>query len=358
MLSDPQRDSPLLSILDYEKAAAQAMEPAYHTYYAGGVADYITRDENRAAYNRIRLLPRVFRDVSNLSTQTSVAGQSLDVPFMTAPTAMNKLAHPDGELGIAKAAKSVGIVQMLSTLSTYAVEEVTAVGHDVWFQLYLFKDREASKTIIQRAEAAGCKALVLTVDVPVIGLRKSLARSGFRSPASMSFPNLMGADGNGLIATMADQIDPGLTWTAIDWLRSVTRLPIWVKGILRPDDAQLAVAAGVDGIIVSNHGGRQLDTAIASIDALPAIVEAVGGDIPLMMDGGIRRGSDILKAIALGAQAVLIGRAPLWGLAVDGEQGALKVLQILRTELENVMAQCGCADIADIGEGLIVKEGA
>lgn len=348
----------LLNIFDYERAASACMDPAFHAYFDGGAADNITRDDNRAAFNRIRLLPRVFRDVSALTTSTTVAGHQLTFPVMTAPTAMNKLAHEDGELGVARAAKAQGIVQIVSTMSTYAIEDITAVGHDVWFQLYLFRDREASKVIVQRAEQAGCKALVLTVDVPMIGLRKSLARSNFHSPANMPFPNLMRTKSDGkqeLIATMADQIDPSLTWDALDWLRSITNLPIWVKGILRPDDAQLAVQAGVDGIIVSNHGGRQLDTAIASIDALPAIVQAVGSDVPLMMDGGIRRGSDILKAIALGAQAVLLGRAPLWGLAINGEAGVFKVLDILQKEFENVMAQCGCASVAEIGQDLLAR---
>lgn len=346
----------LLNIYDYEQAAADAMEPAYHAYYAGGAADNLTRNDNRAAFDRIKLLPRVLRDVSQLTTTTNIKDHKLAAPILIAPTAMAKLAHPDGELGLAKAAKTHGLVQVLSTMSTYAVEDITAVGHDVWFQLYLFKDREASKTIIQRAEAAGCKALVLTVDVPMIGLRRSLARSHFHSPADMPFPNLMQPDGNGgqeLIATMADQIDPSLTWNVIDWLRAVTSLPIWVKGILSPDDAAIAVKAGVDGIMVSNHGGRQLDTAIATIDTLSAVAAVVRDAVPLLLDGGIRRGSDILKAIALGANAVMIGRAPLWGLAVDGTDGATHTIQILREELENVMAQCGCTSIQDITSALI-----
>lgn len=333
------------------------MEPAYHAYYAGGVADNRTRDDNRAAFNRIRLLPRVFRDVSTLSAATQVGDTPLSFPLLTAPCAMNKLAHPDGELGIGRAARRLGIVQVLSTMSTTAVEDVTAIGHEVWFQLYVFRDRRASEVIVKRAEAAGCTALVLTVDVPAIGLRKSLARSGFKSPADLPFPNLMAASGSGkqeLIATVADQFDPSLTWEALGWLRSVTSLPVWVKGILRPDDARLAVDAGADGIIVSNHGGRQLDTAIASIDALPGVVNAVGDAVPVLVDGGIRRGTDILKALACGARATLVGRPPLWGLAVDGEQGAFNVLHILKTELENVMAQCGCRTVAEITGDLLV----
>ena len=348
----------LLNVYDYERAAAEVMEPAFHAYYAGGAADNLTRDENRAAFDQIRLLPRVLRDVSNLSPGVNLLGQSLAAPILVAPTAMAKLAHPDGEVGIGRAAKKHGLVQILSTMSTYAVEEVTAVGHDVWFQLYVFKDRGVSKAIVQRAEAAGCKMLVVTVDVPMIGLRKSLARANFHSPVDMPFPNLMVPDGNGgkeLIVTMSDQIDPSLDWGVIDWLRSFTSLPIWLKGILSPADAVLAVEAGVDGIIVSNHGGRQLDTAVATIDILPTIADMVNGAVPLLMDGGIRRGSDILKALALGAKAVLLGRSPLWGLAVNGEDGASHVMQILREELENVMTQCGCASVEDITSHLIFR---
>ncbi len=347
----------LLSVYDYEHAAGQALSPATHTYYAGGSADNLTRDDNRAAFNRIRLLPRMLRDVSNLSAATQIADTHLSFPLLLAPSAMNKLAHPDGELGMGRAAKRMGIVQVLSTMSTTAVEEVTAIGHDVWFQLYVFRDRAASAFIVKRAEAAGCKALVLTVDVPRIGLRTTLARSGFRSPDDMPFPNLKADDGSGkmeLITAVSELFDPSLTWEAIEWLRSVTSLPIWVKGILRPDDARLAVDAGVDGIIVSNHGGRQLDTAVASIDALPGVVKAVGNAVPVMVDGGIRRGSDILKALALGASATLVGRPPLWGLVVEGEAGVYNILSILKNEFENVMAQCGCASVAAVTGDLIL----
>ena len=346
----------LLTIYDYERAAAEVMEPAYHAYYAGGVADNLTRDDNRAAFDRLKLLPRVLRDVSSLTTATTVASRQLAAPMLIAPTAMAKLAHPDGEIGIGKAAKKHGIIQILSTMSTHAVEEVASIGHDVWFQLYIFKDRGVSKAIVQRAIAAGCTALVVTVDVPVIGLRQSLARANFHSPVDMRFPNLMISDGEGgqeLVVTMADQVDPSLDWGFVDWLRSFTSVPIWVKGILNPADAVLAVQAGLDGIIVSNHGGRQLDTAVASIDALPAVADAVKNDVPLLMDGGVRRGTDILKALALGAQSVLIGRPPLWGLAVDGERGVDHAIQILKNELENVMAQAGCASVDEITKSLI-----
>ncbi len=347
----------LLNLLDYEQAAAGILPGPTYEYYAGGVADNITVRDNRSAFDRLRLRPRVFRDVSQLSLATTVMGVPQTMPVLIAPAAMHKLAHPDGELATARAAKTHGITQVLSTLSTVAVEEVAAAGHSLWFQLYLFRDRGLSRTIIERAAAAGCQALVITVDVPVPGLRENLVRAGFNTPPELPFPNLM-APGERrstweLFQTVTRNFDPGLTWGDIDWVRGITDLPIWVKGILRADDARRAADAGVAGIMVSNHGGRQLDTAVAAIDALPEIAEAVGDRVELLVDGGVRRGSDVLKALALGARGVMLGRPPLWGLAVDGEAGAAHVLQLLRDELANVMAQCGCAAIADIGPDLI-----
>jgi 4-hydroxymandelate oxidase len=272
---------------------------------------------------------------------------------------MHKLGHPDGELATARAAHSLGIPQILSTLSSVAVEEVTAVGHPVWFQLYIFRDRGWSKEIVQRAVAAGCEALVVTVDVPIQGLRENLQRINFSIPAEIPLPNLKRTDVNqdaaSLLHLVNENFDPGLTWQDIDWLRSFADLPLWVKGILRADDAQRAADAGVQGVIVSNHGGRQLDTAVTPIEALPAIKTAVGDKIELILDGGIRRGTDVLKALALGANAVSLGRAPLWGLAVNGEAGVQHVLQILHTELRNVMAQCGCTTITELTPDLIFQ---
>jgi 4-hydroxymandelate oxidase len=237
------------------------------------------------------------------------------------------------------------------------VEDVTAVGHPVWFQLYIFRDRGWSAEIVQRAVVAGCQALVVTVDVPVQGLRENLQRINFSIPPEISLPNLnrpdMETDAASLLHLVNQNFDPGLTWQDIDWLRSLTHLPIWVKGILRADDAQRAVQAGVDGIIVSNHGGRQLDTAVSPIEALPAITEAVGDQIELILDGGLRRGTDVLKALALGANGVALARAPLWGLAVNGQEGVQHILQILHDELRNVMAQCGCTTISELTPDLI-----
>ena len=347
----------LLNIYDYEQAAAEKMPAASHEYYAGGVADNLTLHENRAAFDRLKLLPRIFRDVSQISLETMLGGAKRPSPFLIAPAAMHKLGHPDGELATARAAATFGMPQILSTLSSVAVEEVTAVGHPVWFQLYIFRDRGWSAEIVQRAVAAGCQALVVTVDVPVQGLRENLHRINFAFPEDIPIPNLVRAnhsqDNSSLLKLVNDNFDPGLTWADIDWLRNLTDVPIWVKGILRADDAQHAAQAGVDGIIVSNHGGRQLDTAVTPIEALPTVKTAVGDSIELILDGGIRRGTDVLKALALGANGVALARAPLWGLAVDGEAGVRHVLQILHDELENVMAQCGCTAVAQLTPDLI-----
>ncbi|WP_420642036.1 alpha-hydroxy acid oxidase [Candidatus Leptofilum sp.] len=347
----------LLNIYDYEQAAAEKMAAPYYAYFAGGVADNLTLHENRAAFDRIKLLPRIFRDVSQISLETVIGGEKRPSPFLIAPAAMHKLGHPDGELATARAAAAFGMPQILSTLSSVSVDEVTAVGHPVWFQLYIFRDRAWSKEIVQRSEAAGCTALVVTVDVPVQGLRENLKRINFSIPADLPLPNLarpgVSRDNSTLLHLVEENFDPGLTWGDITWLRSFTKLPIWVKGILRADDAQRAADAGVAGVIVSNHGGRQLDTAVTPIEALPAIAQAVGHQTELILDGGIRRGTDALKALALGANGVALGRAPLWGLAVGGEAGVQHILQILHDELRNVMAQCGCTTIAELTPDLI-----
>ncbi len=349
----------LLNVYDYEQAAAEIMPKTYHEYYAGGVADNLTLYENRVAFDRLKLLPRIFRDVSQVSLETEIMEEKRPSPFLIAPAAMHKLGHPDGELATARAAASFGMPQILSTLSSVSVEEITAVGHPVWFQLYIFRDRGWSAEIVQRAVAAGCEALVVTVDVPVQGLRENLKRINFSVPASLPLPNLTRSgssqDNKSLLKLVDENFDPGLTWQDINWLRSLTDLPIWVKGILRADDAQQAADAGANGIVVSNHGGRQLDTAVTPIEALPAIKTAVGDQIELILDGGIRRGTDVLKALALGANGVALGRAPLWGLAVNGETGVQHVLQILHDELRNVMAQCGCTAVAELTPDLILN---
>ncbi|MEM7803171.1 MAG: alpha-hydroxy acid oxidase [Chloroflexota bacterium] len=347
----------LLNLYDYKAAAAEKMDPPAYAYYAGGVAENIARDGNRQAFDQLRLRPKMLRNVSQISTECEIMGIKTEAPIMIAPAAMHKLAHPDGEMGTARAAQRAGIIQVLSTMSTVSVEDVARVGHNLWFQLYVFRDRAISEQIVARAEASGAQALVVTLDVPTPGLRENLIRAGFTSTSQYDFPNFASEtsskDGR-VMHHAANTFDPSLSWKDIEWLASLTRLPIWVKGILRGDDAIMALDHGVKGIMVSNHGGRQLDTAIAPIDALPEVAAAVDGRCELIIDGGIRRGTDIIKAIALGAKAVMIGRPPLWGLAVDGEEGAYNVLKLLIDELENGMMQCGCPRLSDIGRDLVV----
>lgn len=347
---------PYFELHDYEQASADLLPRAYHAYFSGGIADDLSLRENERRFREIRLLPRVFRDVSQLDTATELQGCFLDMPVLVAPMAMNKLAHPEGEMGIAQAAREHGIVYIMSTMATCSLEEVASVGANWWQQLYVFKDRSITEGLVRRAEAAGCRALVVTADVPVLALRQNLLREKFVTPEDMPLANL-GLPRTDLEQTVLANFDPGLTWEVISWLRSFTALPIWVKGILRADDALRALDAGAAGIMVSNHGGRQLDTALAAIDALPAIAQALNGQLPLLVDGGIRRGTDILKALALGARAVLLGRPLLWGLAAGGSQGAAHVLSLLRAEFINAMAQCGCRSLDEITDDLIAKPG-
>jgi 4-hydroxymandelate oxidase len=274
------------------------------------------------------------------------------------------MADPSGEIGITKACSSEGIINILSTLSTTAVEEVVkASATPVWFQLYVYKDRGATKELVQRVISAGCKALVVTVDAPLLGKRERDVRNKFVLPDGIRVKNmsaaLTGANKNEedseLAGYFASELDPSLKWKDVEWFRSIAgNLPVILKGITCGEDAGLAVEHGVDGIIVSNHGGRQLDTCRATIDILPEVIVAAEGKIEILIDGGIRRGTDIIKALALGAKAVLLGRPMLWGLAIDGENGARKVLQILKKEFDLAMALCGCRCVKEISRELII----
>lgn len=349
----------LLNLFDYEKAAAEKMHAPNYAYYAGGVAENITLTDNRRAFEQLKLRPKVLRNVSQISTTTTIMGIPCSMPVMIAPAAMHTLAHPEGEMGMARAAKEADVIQILSTMSTYSVDDVASVGHNLWFQLYVFRERAVTEMLVKRAEAAGCQALVVTVDVPMLGLRENLIRANFTTP-DVPFPNFTLPEAESasqqLLHHASATFDPSLTWKDIEWLASLTTMPLWVKGILRGDDAQAAVDHGVAGIMVSNHGGRQLDTAVATIDVLPEIIAAVDGRCEVIIDSGIRRGTDIIKALALGAKAVMLGRPPLWGLAVNGQAGVSDVLQMIRHELINGMAQCGCASLTDIDESLVVKQ--
>ena len=321
-----------INLWELEVRARELLSPMAHDYYASGANDEITLRENRAAYERITLLPRMLVDASLRDLSTTVLGEPVSMPILIAPLALQGLAHPDAENATIKAASAAKTLTTLATLSTTSIEEAMAAATGpVWFQLYVFRDRALTALLVRRAEAAGCKAVVLTVDVPLLGKRERDARNRLTLPDHLSLKNLLPAGLDklpkeaadlGLSAYIASLFDPALTWKDIEWLVRLTKLPVLVKGILRPDDALRAVSHGASGIIVSNHGARQLDTTPATISILPEIVDAVAGAVELCVDGGIRRGTDVLKAIAYGARAVLVGRPILWGLTVGGEAGS------------------------------------
>ncbi|HEY9600594.1 MAG TPA: alpha-hydroxy acid oxidase [Allocoleopsis sp.] len=354
-----------INLFEYETLANQQLQQMVRDYYASGAWDEITLRDNRAAFDRYKLRPRMLVGVSQRDLTTELLGQSLSLPILIAPMAFQCLAHPDGEIATAKAAAKLGSVMVLSTLSTRSIEEVASVQKPTpqWFQLYVHRDRGLTRALVERAYAAGFQALCLTVDSPLIGRRERDTRNQFTLPPEMELANLSTLSDleipdrtgeSGLFAYFAEQIDPSLTWADLAWLESISPLPVVVKGILRGDDAIRAVEHGAKAIIVSNHGGRQLDGAIASIDALGDVVAAVGDKVDVLVDGGIRRGTDILKALALGAKAVLLGRPVLWGLAVGGEEGVQHAIELLRDELDLAMALSGCAKLHDIDSSLVV----
>jgi len=354
---------PHLNLAEIESAARERLTALAYEYYVGGANDEVTVRENRAAFERLALRYHVLVDVSRRSTSTTVLGTPVDFPVLVAPTAFQRLACDDGELATARAAAASGTVMILSTASTCSIEDVGAIGGRLWFQLYVYTDRGLTKALVERAEAAGMNAIVLTVDAPILGRRERDLRNRFHLPdgvrlanvpSSGSVPMPTGHGESGLAHHFASGIDASLTWKDVDWLRSITRLPVVIKGIVRGDDAALAVEHGAAGIIVSNHGGRQLDTSIASIRALPEVVDAVSGRAEVLLDGGVRRGTDVIKAIALGARAVLVGRPVVWGLAAAGESGARRVLELLRAEVDQAMALCGCPTVGDISRDLVV----
>ena len=353
----------LINLFDYEEAARRRLDPMACDYFASGAHDEITLAENHAAYDRLRLRCRVLRGVGERDLATSLLGVRLSMPIVAAPTAFQRMAHPDGELATARACGEAGTATMLSTLSTAPLEEVTAAADGpVWFQLYVYRDRPTTAELVARAEAAGCSALVVTVDAPLLGVRERDVRNRFHLPEGLALENLTAdgmramppvEEGSGLAAYVASLLDPDLDWDDVAWLRSITGLPVLLKGIVHPGDARLAVEHGASGIVVSNHGGRQLDTAIATVEALPEVAEAVDGRVPVLVDGGVRRGTDVVKALALGADAVAVGRPLLWGLAVDGEAGVGRVLGILRQELDLALALCGCRTPGEVGRDLV-----
>ncbi len=332
-----------LTVDDFEPVARERLPPDVFDYYAGGAGDEWTLAENRRAFERWVIRPRMLAASYPPDPSTELLGSRIEFPVLVAPWAYQRMAHPDGELATARAAARAGTIMVVST-TTHAYLEDVASASDApkWWQLYVFSDREVTAEMLKRVDAAGFAAICFTVDFPVAGLRHRDTRSGFEMPVGLPHDELV--------------FDPNITWDDLAWIREQARLPLLVKGIMTAEDATLAVDAGVDGIVVSNHGARQLDHVAATITVLPEIVEAVGGKVPVLVDGGIRRGTDVFTALALGASAVLVGRAACWGLAVDGEEGVVSVLGILRNELENTMALAGTKTVADIARSFVAPD--
>ena len=353
----------LLNVSDYARTARAKLPRDVSDYYEGGALDEVTLRENTDGWTRVNLYYRVLAGVATRDLNTTVLGQSVSMPILVAPTAFHRLACEAGEIATARAAKAAGTLFVLSSLSNTAMESVFAqAGSPRWFQLYIYKDQAITRELVQRAEAAGAEAIVLTVDAPGLGTRERDMRNSFRLPDGLAVENLapLGKGnfpevrGSGLAAYVRANFKEDLGFDDLNWLCRSTRLPVVVKGVCRGDDARRAAELGARAVVVSNHGGRQLDTAPATCEVLPHVVEAVGDLCEIYVDGGIRRGSDVLKAIALGARAVLVGRPVLWGLCVAGEEGALRVLEILRRELDEAMLLCGCSKLSAI-DGTLLK---
>ena len=340
-------DPNLINLGDYERVAAERLAPGPLAYFTGGAGDEITLRDNRAAFARQAIVPRVMRDVSSVDPSVELLGRRWPSPIFIAPTALQRMAHPDGELATARAAAARGVTLAVSTSSSTDLAEIAAVGGPRWFQVYLLADPGARRALVERAVAQGYEALVLTVDLARIGRRERDLRVGFRIPEGVEIPNVANAAGVTPAEVASVAFVDQMTWPDLEWVAGFG-LPVIVKGILHPDDAQLAIEHGAAGIGVSNHGGRQLDGAIAALDALPAVVDAVGGRVPVLLDGGVRRGTDVLVSLAIGATAVGIGRPVIWGLAVDGEAGVGNVLDLLRAEFETAMALSGAASCVDL----------
>jgi 4-hydroxymandelate oxidase len=360
---DPPRGSKAASSLEgamtleeIELRARDSMAASVYERVSAGAANEITKRWNREAFDRIRLRPRVLVDVAKLDTRIKLFGQDLAFPILLAPTGGHALVHPDGELATVRAAGTAGAIFVNSIASSFPIEEIArAARGPVWCQLFIKPDRGLTRELVERAENAGYKALCVTVDGPITGIREREWR------VQKELPYRKSANGPGAVSAKIEPPGSGykpaapdkVTWDSVDWLRAFARVPILLKGILNHEDAERAVQAGVSGLIVSNHGGRQLDTVPATIDALPLISERVAGRIPVLVDGGVRRGTDVVKALALGASAVLIGRPYLYGLALGGADGVNRVIEILRTELEVAMALTGRPSIASIDRSTI-----
>jgi isopentenyl diphosphate isomerase/L-lactate dehydrogenase-like FMN-dependent dehydrogenase len=343
-----------INVWDYQRLAEETLDEASYGYFAGGAGDEHTVRANVAAFDGWQFRPRVLVDVSAVTTAVTVLGEELSMPVLVAPMAYLRMAHPDGEPGIAYAAAAAGTLMCLSTIATASPTEVAAAapGAPRWYQLYWHRDRAVTKTLIDQARESGFTAIVFTVDLPVLGRRERDLRTGFQLKPGLrmeAYTSSLGDLGALTPAVVAELIDSRLTWRDLEWLHEQAGLPVIAKGILTAEDAVLAVDHGCAAVVVSNHGGRQLDRAVASLDALPEVVEAVGDRTEILLDGGIRRGTDVVIALALGARAVLVGRPVIWGLAVGGAKGVRHVLELLRDELKLALALLGCPSPDDVG---------
>ncbi|HKW43019.1 MAG TPA: alpha-hydroxy acid oxidase [Thermoplasmata archaeon] len=355
------------NLLELEDLArAKVPHPSFE-YIVGGAEDEVSLRRNREAYDRWALRPRVLVDVSKRDTSTTVLGESVSMPILVAPTAFHCLVHPEGEVATARGAAAANTLMVASTISTKTLEEIAdSVAAPRWFQLYVYRDRKVTEDLVDRAVRAGYRAICLTVDTPLLGRRERDERNRFTLPSGLDLANLRPAGLDGLPDSergssfsryVADLLDESVTWREVDWLKSRSPLPIVLKGVMTAEDAAIAAEHGVDGIVVSNHGGRQLDSTLGTLDALPEVVAAVKGRTEVYVDGGIRRGTDVLKAIALGARAVLVGRPILWGLAIGGSDGVSAVLGHLRKELDIAMALTGRTTIKSIDRDLVARVG-
>ena len=344
----------LINVADFERVAAEKLDAGALGYFAGGAGDEVTLRDNVEAWRRWRLRPRVLVDVSEVTTAAEVLGGPVSMPLLVAPVAYQRLVDPEGEVGMARAAAEAGTVMCLSTLATARPSELAASAPPGrrWFQLYCFEDEGITNALMDEAVDSGFEAIVVTVDAPRGGNRERDLRTGFEIPAGLGVPSVAAALGVERAVTIEETfglMTAALGWPDLEELAARCSLPVLVKGLLTAEDAQLAVEHGAAGVVVSNHGGRQLDCALASGDALPEVVDAVGARATVLVDGGIRRGTDVAIALALGADAVLVGRPPLWGLAAAGADGARRVLGLLRDELELALALCGCTSPDQLG---------
>ncbi|WYZ41430.1 hypothetical protein EsH8_V_000325 [Colletotrichum jinshuiense] len=373
-------DPKVHTIRDLMELGSKKLPKMYRDYYNEGAMDLVSLRDNEEAYNRYKIMPRILVNVDNIDMSTTIFGQKVSFPLGFSPAAMHKMAHPDGELGTSRAAAKMNVCMALSSYATESMENVAAegTGNPYVMQLCMLRDRETTLQMLRRAEASGYKAIFLSVDTPLLGRRLNEYRNNFQLPDGVEWPNLLSdgkselsgeiKDGQAVsrhdfgklvtrrdlvsVADLGKHADPSLDWdSAIPWLKQNTKLQLWLKGVYTPDDVALAIRHGLDGVVISNHGGRQLDGVPATLDVLRICAPVAAGKIPIAVDGGIRRGTDIFKALALGASHCFVGRIPIWGLAYNGQEGVELAVKILQFELKIAMALAGCRTVAEISRG-------